>query len=128
MNTWLFREYISPTGRRPLLDWYRSLSKQAQADFDELIRILEKTREWREPAFKRLQGKKYKGLGELRWKTVGVQYRVIGMNGPRSGEYTLFIGCTHKGSVYKPPDALETAVKRMRSLQEGKGSTCEHEI
>ncbi|MBI3799143.1 MAG: type II toxin-antitoxin system RelE/ParE family toxin [Deltaproteobacteria bacterium] len=123
---WRFRDYMSRSGRNPIGDWYKGLSPQAKADFDRLLQILERTREWREPAFKRLQGKKYRGLGELRWLTERVQYRVIGCNGPGRGEYTLLIGCTHKSQVYNPPNALDTAAQRMKSLQSGEGSTCEH--
>ena len=123
----MFRDYVSPGGRNQIADWYnRDLSPQAKGDFDRLRQILERTREWRDPVFLRLKGKKYQRLGEIRWDTKRVQYRVIGCAGPGTGEYTLLIGCTHKGSVYNPPSALDTAVQRMKFLRDGKGGTREH--
>jgi hypothetical protein len=123
---WVFRDYVSPSGRNQIADWYTGLRPQVKADFDRLIQILERTREWREPFFKRLKGKKYRGLGEFRWETARVQYRIIGCVGSRSGEYVLLIGCIHKGSVYNPPECLDTAVQRMKFLRDGKGGTRTH--
>jgi predicted small lipoprotein YifL len=78
------------------------------------------------PDFRRLRGKSYKGLGEIRWETANVQHRVIGCAGPQAGEYIFLIGCTHKGPVYDPPSALDTAVQRMKFLRNGEGGTREH--
>jgi hypothetical protein len=120
---WYFRDYVTPGRRNVITDWYKKVLPQVRADFDELIGILETKREWQRPEFKRLKGKQYRGLGELRWNTGKVEYRVFGCNGPGTREYTLLLGCTHKGRVYDPPDALDTATQRMKAIKNKQGST-----
>ena len=124
---WKFREYVAPSGRKLVSEWYGKLSLQIQSDFDRMLGILANKKEWKYPEFKRLQGRQYRGLGEIRWQSGGVQHRVIGCNGSGAGEYTLLIGCTHKGRVYDPPSALGTAIQRMRALKDGQGTTCRYE-
>lgn len=122
----VFRDYVSPGGRNQIAEWYKRFSPQVRSDFDTLLGILRRTREWRKPEFKLLKGKLYKGLGEIRWETANVQHRLIGCTGSQQGEYIFLIGCTHKGRIYTPPSALDTAIQRMKFLRTGEGGTREH--
>lgn len=128
MDIWQFMDYISPSGKNMITDWYAGLSYQEQADFDTLMSILVKTQQWREPAFKRLQGRPYAGLGELRFKSERKQHRVIGFHGLGPRQFTLLIGGTHKQNIYNPPHALDTAVRRKREVESGAAGVQAHDI
>ncbi|MGB9429195.1 MAG: hypothetical protein WCC11_04865 [Gammaproteobacteria bacterium] len=107
-------------------DWCEKLSEKGSARLAAILEHLEQSKSWQKPEFKRLSGKAYKDLGEIRFKADNVQHRIIGMNGPAEGTYTLLIGCTHKDNIYEPPNALVTAVQRKKNLEDKTGSTCDH--
>jgi hypothetical protein len=127
MDSWQFKDYISPQGRNVIDDWYKRLLRQEQSDFMALIRILAKTREWKDPAFKQLKGK-YQGMGELRFTSERKAHRVIGVVWPRPRQFTMLIGCFHKQRVYTPANALDTAFQRKGFLERGKGSVRDRKI
>src|SRR5687767_14569436 len=112
MDIWQFMDYISPQGRNMIADWYGKLLTQERADFDTFIRILAKTRQWHRDDFRWLKGKRYAGLGELRFKSERKQHRVIGFYGVGPQQFTMLIGCTHKQNIYQPPGCFNTAVRR----------------
>ena len=123
-----FLDYISPAGNNKIEEWYESLySEEARTEFDVLLGNLEVLDSWSKPAFRRLKGSKYKGLGEICFIADKIQHRVIGFSGPETGQYTLLIGCTHKQRVYTPANALDTAVRRMRQVKSSKVEVHEHE-
>jgi hypothetical protein len=127
MDVWKFMDYISPQGRNVIADWYTGLLAQEQSDFQALMRILAKTRQWHRGAFKLLGGQ-YRGLGELRFDSERKAHRVIGCFGPALGQFTMLIGCFHKQRVYTPANALDTALRRKRFLERGEGSVHERKI
>jgi phage-related protein len=117
---WLFRQYQSANGRKPVEDWLSSLTPEVRQTFATLLRNMAKMAHWQYPEFKRLKGnKKLAGLGEIRVSEENKQYRLIGMTGPGKGEYTLLIGCSHKQQVYTPKDAKETANARRKLVEKG---------
>lgn len=118
-------DYVSPAGNNQITSWSEdTLSIQGQSDLNELLRVLSKTEVWVYPDFKSLSGN-LKGFGEIRWKEGGKQMRLIGVAGVTK-QYILLIGCSHKGRVYDPPDALDTALTRKKTLDKKTGSICEH--
>jgi phage-related protein len=127
MDSWQFMDYISPQGRNMIADWHARLLRQEQSDFIALIRILAKTRQWKDPAFKQLKGK-YQGMDELRFTSERKAHRVIGFVWPSSQQFTMLIGCFHKQRVYTPANALDTALQRRKFLEQGKGSVRERKI
>ena len=119
------RCYVSPAGNNKVEDWYRALLPQERAYADEFIKSMRKTREWTLPHYRlRLRG--YKGLGELRWHSGKKQHRLIGY---LKGEtFFAVMGCTHKGSVYDPHDALDTAEQRKSQIERGEVKTVEYDL
>jgi hypothetical protein len=112
--------YVSPAGNNKIADWYESLSVQARSDADEFIKNMRRTKDWKPPYYKpRLQG--YKGLGELRWTSEKKEHRLIGYL--EGGAFFAVMGCTHKGKVYDPADALNQANKRKKQIESGKAVT-----
>jgi hypothetical protein len=119
------RCYVSPAGNNKIADWYNDLSVQERADTDEFIKDMRKTMEWKLPKYRpSLRG--YKGLGELRWISEKKQQRLIGYL--QRGVCFAVMGCTHKGTVYDPADALDQADKRKAQIQDGKAMTVEYEL
>jgi hypothetical protein len=129
MKYWTFRDYLSPAGNNSIKAWYEALDPDAQADFDTTLGNLAGVENWLFPPiaeFSRLRGKKFRQLGEIRWKTANVQHRVIGY--AESGRvFVLLIGAYHKQRVYTPHSALDEAVRRRALLRLGRARTIEHE-
>jgi len=100
--------------------WYHGSSDAAQARHDVVLSYLEprNANEWREPYTKALDN----GLVEVRIHDGQVQHRLIGFYGPERLQFTFLISCTHKQNVYAPPDALKTAAKRKKDIEDGAAS------
>lgn len=129
MKYWKFKDYCSPAGNNKIREWYEGLGVDAQADCDTTLNDLAGTKNWEVPQineFGRLQGKKWKPLGEVRWKTANVQHRIFGYFGA-DGVFILLIGATHKQRVYQPRNALDDAAKRYRQVERGEVETSDHE-
>lgn len=94
---------------------------------DAFLKQLAKQDSWAPSDIKPLKGKHLKGLYELRWKSGGVQHRLIGYTSA-GHEFLLLIGCTHKGKVYDPPSALQTATERKKLVQTGAATTSEYHL
>jgi len=119
------RCYVSPAGNNKIADWYNDLSVQERADADEVIKNMRKTKEWKLPNYRpRLKG--YTGLGELRWTSEKKEHRLIGFL--QSNVFFALMGCTHKGTVYSPADALDQADKRKSQIENGKAITVEYDL
>jgi hypothetical protein len=48
-----------------------------------------------------------------------VEWRLIGRRDQQEDSFTLLIICHHKGKVYTPQNALETASRRWREVENG---------
>jgi hypothetical protein len=126
MRRWSFRNYVQVGGKNRVRKWYLELTVKEQAKLDRLIAVLEQQEYWKFPQYKALSDVRA-GLGEIRWKGDGKQLRLLGWRGPGSGQYTLLLGCSHKGNRYTPTSALETATSDLALLEQDIGETCEHE-
>lgn len=128
MKYWRFMDYYSEAGNNLIEKWYNDeLNEDAQADFDTTLNHLAGTQNWRGlKEFRFLSVGKYKGLGEIRFKTSNVHYRPVGFFGPDQSQFTLLVGCKKKGKVYDPPDAFDLAVSRRSLWRRGIGGIHEH--
>lgn len=126
MIRWQFRDYVQPGGKNKVRKWCESLSTKEQAKLDMVLMTLSREQQWREPHFKKLSG--YAGMSEIRWNgSQNRQLRLIGCFGPAPDQYTLLLGCSHKGTQYTPTNAIESANKAFRDLQQRIGDTRDHE-
>ena len=92
---------------------------------DEFIKDMWKTREWGMPNYRpKLQG--YKGLGELRWASGKKEHRLIGYL--RSDTFFAMMGCTHRGKIYDPTDALDEAAKRKSRVERNEARTVPYDL
>lgn len=125
MAVWKFMDYCSPAGNNLIQEWYENLPPQARADFDTTLKTLSITLNWRDlQQFKSLK----KGLGEIRFKSAGIQYRPAGYFGPGTRTFTIYVGCHKKQNIYVPPDAFNLAAKRKAKIEAGEGSLRERSV
>ena len=128
---WSLHDY-SEGSNSPIQDWYVSdLSDAGKFAFDALLKNTAKTEnhlEW--SGFKYPKGDLRKQrIWQLAFGADGRQYRLLGIFGSSfRKQAVLLIGCYHKGTIYTPPNALETAIKRAKALREGRAGTSERKI
>jgi len=129
MYKWKFHQFVSPAGRKAIVDWRSGdLSPgNERADLDNFLKSMAKLDKWEYPDIGPLKGKPNKGLTELRWRSGKVPHRLIGYQ-IGEHEYVFLIGCTHNAKKYNPPSALETARKRRDSLKNKEATICEYQL
>src|SRR5579863_9024034 len=117
---WAFHDYTE-RGQNPIESWYRDdLSDAGRFGFDALLKDRAKTANHLEWGLKPLKGEARKlHIWEVKFVADGRQYRVLGIFRPGK-QAVLLIGCYHKGKVYTPPNALDTAVERAKALRDKK--------
>ena len=97
--------------------WHERQDKAVKGRHKTVMRFLTGGT-WERPHFKALHGKKYKGLSEIIVGS-GVEWRLIGNRNSGEDTFTIVMICNHKGAVYKPTDALDTAAERWKEMQDG---------
>ncbi len=117
---WTFHDYVEG-GQNPIENWYENeLSDAGKFGFDALLKDRAKTRNHLEWGLKPLKGEaRTLHIWELKFLADGRQYRVLGVF-RAAKQAVLLVGCYHKGKVYTPPDALDTAIKRAKALRDQK--------
>jgi len=109
---WRYWWYADPKGPDPWREWYDSQNAHVRGKHDTVFRILESRADWRVPHAKKLDS----GIVEIILKG-GLQHRLLGFCWPGARfEFVFVIPCTHKGVVYTPKNALETARQRKTEL------------
>ncbi|HME57981.1 MAG TPA: hypothetical protein VKF63_06570 [Terracidiphilus sp.] len=121
---WRFFDYADE-----IEDWYQGLSEEGRDTFDTLLKTNSKATiplQW--SGCKMLKGKcKKEGIWEWRFFADDCQQRLLGIfEGHRTAIF--LIGCSHKQTVYKPPDCLDTAIKRAREVRDGQAKLSKREV
>ena len=130
---WRFFGIRYPNGTQPLDDWFLDdLSEAAQFALIDALKDAQKIDDphnWL--CFKRhLKGKyKKRRIWELRFSCGdNREYRLLGVFGSERRQAIFLMGCYHKGRVYTPADALDSAFKRAGDLAEKRVTTYERKI
>jgi hypothetical protein len=117
-QVWTFWDFVYLGGSTPIENWYETeISDRGRLSFDALLKNNQKTPnhlEW--SGFKKYMKGPLKGHQIWQWEIPGeVQYRMLGaFDGLKRAVFLM--GYFHKGTIYTPPDALETALKRKKLL------------
>jgi hypothetical protein len=126
---WSFFDYVEGGANR-IEEWYLGLSQEGKDKFDALLKNTQKIEshvQW--GGFKYLKGKpKEEHIWQLDFIADKKQYRLLGVFGSIRKQAVLLLGCYHKGDVYTPREALETACKRAKALREKRATTYERKI
>jgi hypothetical protein len=114
---WKFFDFVEG-GQNPIENWYANdLSDEGRFKFDSLIKDSAKIENHQHWGYKPLQGEaKKEHIWELKFIADDKQHRVMGIfHGEKQA--VLLIGCVHKGKVYTPPNAIETAITRAKAVR-----------
>ena len=117
MLQWRFSTYVQQTGKTEVQKDIDRLGEAGLARFRAQVKYLAATtgmKDWSEPKAKKLKGGS--GLYEIKFQANNNATRAIGFFGPDSDEFTILIICNHKGNVYKPADAIQTAAARKQHV------------
>ena len=120
MGLWRFMDYCSPAGNNLIEEWYWDQPVEAQADFDVTLKTLSIVEDWR--GISEFEALGRDGLCEIKFKSGKVQYRPAGFFGPGPKCFSIYVGCSKKGTHYKPPDAFDLAIKRRGNVLRGEAS------
>lgn len=132
-DIWTFVECEFPSsGNRPLEDWYENtLSEEGKFEFDSLLKTNHKTKNHKEwqgfRGFLKGKAERYR-IWELGFKADGREYRVFGIFGIVRRQAILLGGCYHKMCVYMPPNAIKSACRMVRQIEEGRVNLHERKI
>lgn len=130
VTTWSFADFVYPTGNNPFESWYEQQTDEVQETIDSALKNMAKTEDhlnwttWR--GYLRGDAKRQK-IWEIGFFVEGRQYRIFGIFSG-SKVVILLAGCYHKGKIYEPRDAIETATKRAAALREGTGITYARQV
>lgn len=123
MLLWTFRTYVSFSGRNDVqetIDSYDPYGRQAFSRAVAHLAIKPKT-EWEEPQAKKIKG--HDPLFEIRYKANNRNERPLGYFESDGKTFVIVLICYHKGRVYEPHEAFESAVKRIKNIKNGEAST-----
>ena len=118
MPQWAIKCYCNAAGR-DVFD--KEFSDQTLAVRQEFRAVLNGLRdrprnEWTRPAGFDQLGGKYKALGKLRFKVANVQHRPLGFF-PGGLVFVLLVWATERDGKFDPPDVRETALRRIKEVE-----------
>ena len=114
---WVFLACPAPGGGRPIDRFVGELGPEAENELSavlDILRVLER-RYWTRPTFDLLHGKKYRGMGEIRFDGDNKTYRIFGFFGPNRLQFTLLLGTEKKRSL---KHEMDEASKRRKFAEE----------
>ena len=98
---WTFFACPAPGGGRPMNRFIADLGVEGETAFAAVVdglRLLER-KYWTRPQFDVLHGKRYQGMGEIRFDGDAKTYRVFGYFGPNKLQFTMLMGHEKKRSL-----------------------------
>jgi len=119
------RDFLDDRGTNPITEWLKQQSTKFQAKFEaRLVWMSTASLPWAGQYVTKLQD--VGDVFEIRIKHAGQQYRPLGCWGPGPGQFTLLLGAKEKNNRFVPPEAVETAKVRAKSLLDGRSKSCVH--
>jgi hypothetical protein len=118
---WRFHCYVSEDGTDEIRTWYEAQSKRLQQKFLDRMLALRglPPEEWTLPLFRWLRGDG-QGLGEIRFKSDGVQQRPLGFRGPEADLFTLLYPAREKKDRFMPKNAIAIAQGLRKQVESNK--------
>jgi putative component of toxin-antitoxin plasmid stabilization module len=116
--TVLIYDYVNIDNGDVIKPWLDQLRPIVKAKVNARLNTLEQINrtEWAMPLTEVLKGDK-DGLIAIRIKYQGIEYRLLGYDGPFRGEFTLLANCTERNNKYIPLDVGSIANERRRSIE-----------
>ena len=127
---WEFLDFTA-YGNNPIEDWVNGLSDYAESLFWSLLKVNKKIpipNHWTQLRYLEGAAKEHR-LWELRFTADGKAFRIIGLFSVEVRKRALLLlGCYHKQKIYEPPDAINTAIKRKKMLENDEAIAIERKI
>ena len=121
MALWIFKGFLSESGRDIFQEWYEQLPARAQAKFDTILEYLRDTPHTQWFTIVVLPLSEAEGIFEIRFKIRNVLYRPLGCFGPGRGEFTLLVPAREHGNRFEPTNAIALAETRRILVLKDKG-------
>jgi hypothetical protein len=117
-----FKVFINEKGIDVVAKWLAGLPRADRVKIRVHLAYMRNIKNWDAYLAKKLQGKKYDPIYEIRISGNKVAYRPLGFYGPGEKDFTLAIGARKKSGKmgkpsWEPPDARETAKRRYELIQ-----------
>jgi hypothetical protein len=120
MPLWIFKCFLSETGRDLIDEWYNSLPIKTRAKFDTIIEHLRDNPHTSWGGYiSPLTG--HEGIFEIKFMHNRVVYRPLGCFGTNRHEFILLIGAREHGDDFEPRNAPVTADSRRTIVLENEG-------
>lgn len=124
----VFNDLLDSEGRNIIRHWLdHDVPTRARVKIDQVLKNLRVCDRLKPPIVVKIKGDSYAGVFEVRVLSDKVQYRPLGGYGPHQGEFTLVVGAIEKNDRITPPDAFETASRRIAEVNTSRRRVCEHE-
>ncbi|MBI4777191.1 MAG: type II toxin-antitoxin system RelE/ParE family toxin [Deltaproteobacteria bacterium] len=119
MSIWKFKVFLSNRELDTFEEWLTDQDKEARVRIRNTIAYLAniERHQWGRPYFAPIG----KSIYEIRVQSGKKQYRIFGCFGFGPQTFTLLIGTGKKGKTYTPKDAIKTAQKRRKLIDEDRG-------
>jgi hypothetical protein len=122
-NYWTFKVFVDEKGFDVIAKWRKDLPLKDKEKIRLRLAYMKTIKIWEPPLIKKLQGKKYDPIYEIRISGNKVEYRPLGFYGPGEKDFTLVIGARKKSGKrgkpsWEPPEARETAKRRYELIQQ----------
>ena len=121
MAVWIFKGFLSESGRDLFQEWYEQLPERAQAKFDTILEYLRDTPHTQWSTTVVLPLSEAEGIFEIRFKIRNVLYRPLGCFGPGRGEFTFLVPAREHGNRFEPNNAIALAEARRTLVLKDKG-------
>ncbi len=110
-------DYVDVNGANLIKDWLHQQQPKVRAKLNGRIIILEQTSraEWIKLNTEVLSGDK-DGLIAIRVEYQGIQYRLLGYDGPNRGEFTLLACGEEHNNIYLPRNIGGASFDRIREI------------
>jgi hypothetical protein len=115
----LFYDYVDVDGNNIIKAWLDVQPKKVKAKITDRLTQLEQIDriDWHHTLYtETLKGDK-DGLVSVKALFRGVQYRLLGYDGPNRGEFTLLAPCKERNDRYEPLNVGQIAFKRRDDVQ-----------
>jgi phage-related protein len=119
MLRWKFETYCSASNRNDVqttIDDYDDYSREAFSRAVSHLSVTPKS-EWHEPHSKKL--KNQDPIYEIRYTANNRATRALGFFEESRGIFVIVLVCFHKGRVYTPPSAFDSAQRRVAQICSG---------
>jgi hypothetical protein len=112
-------DYVDITSTNIIKTWFDELAPKTKAKLNSRLNALEQINrnEWGRYGTEVLKGDK-DGLVAVRVEYQGIQYRLLGYDGPFRGEFTLLACGTERNNKYIPLDIGNKSFVRKNTVEE----------